>query len=365
MRKKVVFFIFSISPREVKRVKEFLENGYDVKVYSIEKKDSIKKKNIDYEVETMNFDTEISYFRRLLRYTPKLIRTINQYDKKNTLFYFFTLNVAIPTVIISNIEYVYEESDMLFDNVDFFLYRLLIKCLNKFIIKKALITVFTSEGFSRYYFGNNKPNNIVIIPNRVNKECLQLPKLDKGILNINRIKFGFVGYLRSESIYNFAKTLVENFSEHEFHFFGENIYFSEEQIQALINNEKRVFFHGSFNNPTDLPLIYSKIDFVVGTYDSRRVNPRYAEPNKFYEAIFFETPIIVSNNTFLADKVDNMNIGFSVNPWNKNDIVERINSVNLRDYNNYIKNLRSIPKEDVINKNKSFFSHLEKTLKHE
>ena len=35
-------------------------------------------------------------------------------------------------------------------------------------------------------------------------------------------------------------------------------------------------------------------DMVVATYDVTIENVRYAEPNKIYEAIFFETPIILS-----------------------------------------------------------------------
>lgn len=70
-----------------------------------------------------------------------------------------------------------------------------------------------------------------------------------------------------------------------------------------INN---IFFHGAFKNPIDLPKIYSKIDFIVATYDTTTLNPQYAEPNKIYEAIFFRTPIIVSYNSYLANKVNKL-----------------------------------------------------------
>ena len=48
-----------------------------------------------------------------------------------------------------------------------------------------------------------------------------------------------------------------------------------------------VKLHGKFKNPSDLSVIYNKIDLNVICYDTTSINVRIAEPNKLYESIFF------------------------------------------------------------------------------
>lgn len=361
MKRKVVFFTLVIVPRCHKRIEEFIDNGYEVEVYSIGNNNDLNGKISDYKLITIGLKINIPYFLRLFSYTSELVKIIKRYDRNKTLFYFFSLNVAVPALISKKLKYIYEESDMLFDRSKFFFFRYAIKQINIYIIRKSLLTIFTSEGFGRYYFGNNLPKNISYITNKVSPRCLKLPKYERLPIDIKNIKFGFVGYIRYDTLLNFAKVVINNFHNHEFHFFGENNFFSNTQIEQISNSGK-VFFHGKFKNPDDLSFIYSRIDFLVVTYDTKGINPRFAEPNKIYESIFFKVPIIVSNNSYLAYKVDNLKIGFSVDPWNNSEIIDRIRNITLNQYNFYMRNLRIIPKNEVINDNKEFFIRINELL---
>lgn len=358
MRGKIVFFTYSIVPRVDKRIKEFIEEGYEVEVFSFSN-ESVIDVDSNYKVNVLFSNPKISYLQRLIKYTPKIVDVINKYDREKVLFYFFSLNVSIPALICRNLNYIYEESDMLFDRSNIKAIRWLLKVMNKRIIKKSKQTVFTSEGFGKYYYGKNIPNNISLIPNKVSSECLNLPDVEKEQIDFNKLKFGFVGYIRYITLYNFAKVLIKNFPNYEFHFYGKNGSYTDEQINEL-ESIGNVFFHGQFKNPNDLPLIYSKLDFIVATYDVRGVNPRFAEPNKIYEAMFFETPIIVSSNSFLANKVETLQIGFSVDPLDESDIIDKIKAITKDTYNSYLSRLRLIPKSESINNNKIFFDIISK-----
>ena len=79
---------------------------------------------------------------------------IKQYDKEKTLFYFFTLNTSFITLLIPNLFFINEESDMLFDRAKNPLVRKLIIWANERIIKKSYKTVFTSQGFADFYYGD-------------------------------------------------------------------------------------------------------------------------------------------------------------------------------------------------------------------
>ena len=134
----------------------------------------------------------------------------------------------------------------------------------------------------------------------------------------------------------------------------------EDKFKSL-TKYKNLKFHGAFKNPDDLPIIYSKIDVVLSTYDAEYDNVRYAEPNKLYEAIYFNTPIIVSKNTFLETKVLKYKIGYSVDAKSEQDIIQLIKDVN-ETLNDRIENCRKIDKKECVNLNQTFFERLKKEL---
>lgn len=75
---------------------------------------------------------------------------------------------------------------------------------------------------------------------------------------------------------------------------------------------------------------------VLATYDVKYDNVHYVEPNKIYESIYFETPIIVSEGCFLGEKVKKLNIGYTVNALNTIDIKKLIDSLTIENINNKI-----------------------------
>ena len=346
---KIVFFVPNLTPRPNRRIKEFLDAGFDCEVFCMSHSEDIVYPC--YKVTYLNEERlyDLSYPKRMLLFSRQIGDVVRKYDKKRTLFYFFSFNTAFY-VLLRNLRFVYEESDMLFDRFSSPILRHLTIRLNRRIIAKSRITVFTSEGFANYYYKHLIPANIIIAPNKVDKKCLDLPVVHKQDTDFNHLRFGFAGYLRYETLKRFADVLIKNFPTARFDFFGRNNDFSEEVISDL-KKTGRVFFHGPFMSPDDLPKIYSQLDFIVATYDVRGINPRYLEPNKLYEAIFFRTPIIVSRESFLEDKVKELGIGFSVNALDDKDIISEVGKITPDDYKGYISKLESIARESVITSN--------------
>lgn len=357
-KKEFVFFLNYLDDRYDKRIKEFISYGYEVNVYAFMQGDDTIDKYKGYKInKILYFEKNPSYFKRFFYYTPHILEIIKKYQKDKSVFYFFSLNIAISSLFFRRLNYIYEESDMLFDRVRYKLLRKVIITINKKIIRKSSQTVFTSEGFSKFYFGEINPENVSFIPNKVSVECFDLPTKQKEIIDFNKLRFGFVGAVRYNCLFNFAKVLIKNFPNFEFHFYGKNNFFYEEQVDNLkkIGN---IYFHGAFKAPIDFPEIYSNINFVVATYDVNGVNPRYAEPNKLYESIFFRTPIIVSSNSFLSEKVEKLNIGFSLDPWDEKDIIDKISIINREKYKSYLEALERIPKNEAVNSNEDFFKKI-------
>jgi glycosyltransferase involved in cell wall biosynthesis len=119
-----------------------------------------------------------------------------------------------------------------------------------------------------------------------------------------------------------------------------------------------IFFHGPFKNPDGLPVIYQNIDLVLSTYDVIYENVRFAEPNKLYEAIYFEVPIIVSKGTYIAEKVERLKVGFAIDPLNVMEIVSFIKSLTVQILNEKRAACAKIDKNELIDVNTEFFSKL-------
>lgn len=352
---KVVFIVNSIQKQRcIKRIQEFVDNGYAVSAYGFSRKSIIQNQSNDFSIEIIGeFPNSMGYWRRLRLMVRGIYKVVRKYRQEQVLFYYFGLDIALVSTFINNKPYIYEESDLAHTYIrNKYLFKILEK-YDKRIILKSFETAFTSEGFYKYHFGNIKYDNISIIPNRINKQVSDLYIPDKKEINVNNLVVAFVGGARFKSIYTFSKVFAENFPHHELHFFG-NPTSLHDKFESL-KSHPNVFFHGPFRNPDDLPVIYSKIDMVLSTYDVEFDNVRYAEPNKIYESIYFRTPIIVSKGTFLSDKVSQLNIGFSIDPLNEQEIINFVNGLTLESIQSKLFSIRSIPKEEAIDSNDEFF----------
>ena len=363
MINKVVFIVFGMSPRIDRRIREFIANDFDVEVYGGRSESSRKYEGTDaYQYNAIYEIGETSTYRERMKNLPKFNAVMKKFDRKTTLFYFFSLNTAVLFLINPGIRYIYEESDMLFDRFHKRYLRKLVIMINKRIIRKSVLTVFTSEGFADYYFGDERPDNLVVIPNRVSPDVRNYPIKKKQTVDFEHLKFGFAGNVRYKAIMNVTDVVVENYPGHEFHYHGDIVATPKEWIDHL-KELPRVFIHSSYKYPSGLSEVYGNLDFVVCTYDAKGVNPCYAEPNKLYEAIYFETPIIVSSNTFLAKKVEKLGIGFAVNADDKADIYSKLQQLTPERYQSFVEAMQRIPKEQSLNINKNFFKLLKQSIK--
>lgn len=347
--KKIVFIVNSIQiQRVVKRINSFYDAGYDLMVYAFDREDVSPcglSPHFDYK-KIGNFPNDMPYKKRLLYMRKCLKEVMSEIKKDNCILYIFGLDAAIVAKSVVKIPYFYEEADLVHTYISNSLIVKFLEWMDVRTIKKSLLTILTSEGFVDYHFGGECPPNVMVIGNKLNPAILNLPITDKPAVDTNHLKIGFVGSFRFKSVLNFCKVFVENFPQHELHVFGTMP--ANAQVVEL-KKSKNFHYHGSFKNPEDLPSIYSQIDLSLSTYDSNTINAQYAEPNKMYEAIYFDTPIIVSKNTFLERKVNRLKIGFPIDAMNDAEVTSFISSLGESNINNCISNLKQIDKFSAIN----------------
>lgn len=303
-----------------KRIEEFRELGYDVKVYGFDRGLNKQHEGIDTTI-LGTFPNTMPYRKRVIiiyKALKKLFRNTKRNDPD--IWYYFGLQMAIFCFVINkNKKYMFEESDMTHLGIKIGIVRIFLEHINKRIIKNSLLSVFTSEGFLQYHFGEDadKQRNVVVMPNKIHPDVMKFPMIDKVVTATDKLRFAFVGFIRYHAVYSMAEYISRNFPQHEFHFYGEVQLSSDVEKFKSLENRENVFFHGFFKNPDKLAEVYSNIDVVVSTYDITSINVLYAEPNKLYESIYFRTPIIVSKGTFLERQVEKYHSGWSVDAFDE------------------------------------------------
>lgn len=356
---KIVFIINSAqNQRCIKRVNEFVSNGYEVSAYAFMRGAELRNKP-NFELNIIGrLSNDSSYKNRVTLMYGSIKEVIQRYEKEDVIFYLFSLDVALLFTLQCRKKYIYEESDLVHTYIKNTLAKRVLERIDKRIIKHSLLTVFTSEGFVRYHYGDNPIQKSIVVPNRLTPEIQNYPIITKQAIDPSRLRFAFVGAVRFKSLYHLAETILSRFPNHEFHFYGSINSNRDGDFQSL-EKYPNCFFHGAFKNPSDLPSIYSQIDILVSTYDLIEENVKYAEPNKLYEAIYFETPIVVTSGTYLAEKVHTLGIGYDVDAMSNENVIKFVENIDFNDLKLKVLNCKNIDKKTTLNINDTLFDRLQ------
>ena len=125
---------------------------------------------------------------------------------------------------------------------------------------------------------------------------------------------------------------------------GELNRLKEEADPALIE------FSGKYSYANDILDLYGRVDCVYAVYDADDPNVRIALPNKLYEAVDCELPIIVAKGTYLAQLVDSWGVGIAVSHFDQVDLERAITALMREDVRKRIQfNCRVVKQENVRN----------------
>lgn len=351
----IVFILSSLNDIHFrKRVEEFIRHGYDVEVYGF-LREGHGVPMLPYKYHVLGTIRAKHYLSRVLIYLKSMFSLAKR--KKDVIFFYSSLDIALFARIFIKSKYIYEICDLTETYLTNRIFRHILVSINESCIKASVITIFTSEGFANFF--SDIPNDkYEIIPNKVSPDCPHRIKLAKKH-DSSIIKIGFVGVIRFEAIYHFIKACCNrrNIEIHLFGLYREGNVWST-KIKELEETSSNILYHGKFSNPQDLPKIYSKIDLLLCTYTPSSQNVIYAEPNKLYEAMYFKCPIIVSDNTFIGEKVRNLDIGFSINAMNEHAICSFLDSLTYKMLKQKTQQCYLIPDSECLDIYDNFFNKL-------
>ena len=167
---------------------------------------------------------------------------------------------------------------------------------------------------------------------------------------------GWIGSIRYKSQ---MKNLIFLSEKCKIHLFIAGYEDGSNEIQNICVKRKNITWFGPYSYDKDIVSLYEKCDVIYAVYDANLINERIALPNKLYEAIICELPIIVSKGTYLSEIVNELKIGISVNCEDVSELEEAVNlmKINYDFYkNNCIKEKRHF---DLFEYNDSLIKRIE------
>lgn len=185
--------------------------------------------------------------------------------------------------------------------------------------------IVTSKKYYEVYYANffrgphleleNKPlrNNV---PARMERQ-------DRN----GRTIIGVVGLIYQAAPIRALFEAVSNDDSVEVHIYGR--LYDAQNSRALIEQycakQHNIIFKGEYDFFKDAARIYGSLDLLYVSYDTAEsmLNNRVALPNKMYEAMYFQVPVIASKGTYLAERVMAAGIGYEVDCGN----VEQIRAI--------------------------------------
>ena len=113
----------------------------------------------------------------------------------------------------------------------------------------------------------------------------------------------------------------------------------ENLIKEYAKKNKNIYFHKGVSSD-DIHMITSSAQIGITLVDNKYLNHQYCMPNKLFEYIMADLPVIVSNTYELNNFVRSYNIGISCD-FNKSSILKSIKEIN-KNYYLYKRNLDNV-----------------------
>lgn len=222
-----------------------------------------------------------------------------------------------------------------------------LKKMERKYIKDVDILVLTSMKFyDAYYYGLVDKAKVVFLPNMPEKSTFEgyVPKDRNG----EQFTIGFIGWIRYKSQ---LKRLIDAAGKT-----GCRVLFAGSDgegsdFEEYCKQFQYVDYLGAFNYEEKIRDLYDLVDCVYAVYDADWTNVRIALPNKLYEAIECEKPIIVAKTTYLGELVEQYGVGLQISHKDTNELVNAI--LKLKGdhifYNKLVNNAKKAKKTVTLN----------------
>lgn len=356
---QIIFLMASAyDPHYIRKLRIMRSHGIDVEAYGFVRSCDLTSGNEEDDIKLLSEVLNRNYVKRIWTVYENITSVIEHHGK-TPVYYATTFDIACVCKM-KRVRYIYGISDIVYGAFPLPLRKLFL-AIDRQLINGSMFSVLTSPGFQCCLMLSDKgKNKCIYVKNKL--DSIYSEDARPAIVTIkDSIRFGFAGNIRYRTTLDFARLIGESYPCHEFIFWGNGDECMMKEVHSLCKKYSNIKYNGKFKNPEDLDLVYDSIDVMVCNYDTTTINERLLEPNKLYECIYFNTPMIVTSDTYLADRVKELKCGFAVV---NDDCSMRyvLNKLNTDILNDMVLNAHSIPASELQEDYSDFFERLNDTV---
>jgi glycosyltransferase involved in cell wall biosynthesis len=197
-------------------------------------------------------------------------------------------------------------------------YRLMLGSL----LKRAQLVCISSEGFRQWL---PPDRDYLLSPNLSLKRVESASRpFDDQTKIISYIGAWFIFDANVKFIH--AASAIQNV---EFRYIGEGPGDRELESYCTARRLQNVHFYGRFA-PSEKKAFYSETNFVLACYGNDNPLVKTLLPNRLYESCMYYRPIIVNTGTYLAEVVQENNLGIVVKLGDMSDLAKRWGDTMIR-----------------------------------
>lgn len=134
--------------------------------------------------------------------------------------------------------------------------------------------------------------------------------------------------------------------------------YGNKEIEDACNNtdsSDNIRYYGRVDYREGLKMMYNS-DLMFAMYCKVEPNHIYAAPNKFYECMLLGVPIITTKGIIIGDKVEKLNIGYTIEET-EDELIRLIDNLDKKDLKQKSENCISQWEQVYANYTKDFLNH--------
>lgn len=357
-KKKTVLFVLPTigDTKDSKRIQILQQAGYNVLIGAYERR-GFTPRIPEGKIHVLGKIEDGKYLKRIWSYLCSMLK-LRRLIKKSNIVYAVSPDLALITLLSSfclRRPLIMDVADIREIEVSKSLIGGIVRLLDRFIIQRCALIVVTSQAFIDSFYRSTLEldiPNYYLLENKVDYDIAEKVYPSLFHKNNKKLRIGYFGVLRDNWTIEFLLALLSKYpDDYEVVIAGIDL-LSQYDISELDRQVLGFHYLGTYRSPDDLDRLYSKIDVMAIFYPDVDASKNWFEAkricrsNRFYEACYFQKPIIAFSFSEDGKVVEELNIGFTLSNYHIQEAVEKI-SIELT--NNKIiewkQNIQALPVE--------------------
>jgi succinoglycan biosynthesis protein ExoL len=358
-RRALIFFTPDIAETNtIKRVREFIDNGFAPLVFGFRRGRYNVRYRPDWPHVVLGLTRDARYWHRLRALAGAVPRLLAHRRDLRAAGVYYARNIdqlalALVARRLFNPRAVvgYEVLDIQPLFVAPGWRGALLRWFERLCLRRIRVLVVSSPGFYKnFYVARQRfAGEWFLLENKLHRSALAALPSRAGpaprAAGDYRWVVGYFGLIRGKTTFALMLRLARRL-EHRvlFRFAGIFTTVCEAEFRAALERQPNMVYDGEYANPEGLAALYGGVDFVWALdLENTADNSRWLLPNRFYEAGLFGVPCLAVRGFEFGDRLERARVGWTFRDPLEDSLVQFFETLTAAEYLQMRRRLAGLP----------------------